>query len=402
MLPATIFIIKVKGKVIYLTQAISIYFLERRKKILIAPMNWGLGHAARDIPIVRELIKNNVEVILAADGRPLELLRKEFQGLKWLRLPGYDIKYSQKGNLALKLISQLPKFINSFISERRQLKKIISDEKIDTVISDNRYGLYSKKIYSIFITHQTGIMLPASLRWLESMLNKLNRKLIERFNECWIPDFEGENNLSGDLSHKYAKPDNAIFIGPLSRFSCRKAEQVYDVLVLLSGPEPQRTVLENILKEQISRLVNDPRNSSKVLMVRGATEGSTEINSLAENFSVVDFMATEQLNEVLLSCEVIISRPGYSTIMELASLGKEAILIPTPGQTEQEYLAEYFGRRKIFYNVAQKDFNLKHVIKVVKEFKGILPVCNSCVILNQRVDELLKIVGTLASKTTDK
>lgn len=194
-------------------------FLIQEKKILIAPLNWGLGHAARVIPIIRELLNLEAEVLMAADGRALEFLRKEFPQLNWIRLPGYDIRYQEKGSLTLQLLRQLPKIMVSFFAEQRQLEKIIQEERIDVVISDNRYGLFSKKIPCVFITHQTGIIVPKPFKWTEKIINRINHILISKFDACWIPDFEGENNLSGDLSHKYSKPPNAIFMGPLSRFS---------------------------------------------------------------------------------------------------------------------------------------------------------------------------------------
>ena len=326
-------------------------------------MNWGLGHAVRDVPIIRELIRKNAEVIIAADGRALQLLQKEFPSLKWIRLPGYDIKYKSRGSVFFQVFLQLPNIFFSFFSEREMLAKIIDEEKIDAVISDNRYGLYYKKIFSVFITHQTGIMLPKPLKWLESFLNKINRKQIEYFDECWIPDFESENNLSGDLSHKYHAPRNAYFIGPLSRFTYQEKEKVYDLLILLSGPECQRTVLENTLKEQALQLLNKTEYAmKKVLMVRGLPEGLQDIIATSKNFFSVDFMTTSQLEDALITSDYIIARSGYSSVMDIVALRKKAILIPTPGQTEQEYLAAYFKERKIFYSEEQGEFNLERAL----------------------------------------
>lgn len=335
-------------------------------------MNWGLGHATRDIPIIQQLLNRDFEVIIAADGRPLELLRKEFPQLKWIRLQGYDIRYHKKRSLTIQVLLQLPQFIRSFFNERSQLKKIIAEEKIDALISDNRYGLYSEKIPCIFITHQTGIIAPKSLKWLEPTMNRLNRRFIEKFDECWVPDAEGQMNLSGDLSHKYPMPVNAHFIGPLSRFSYRETQKQYDLLIVLSGPEPQRSVLEKLLEEEVQRFPDQPLNSDfKSLLVRGISEGSNQVRTISKNFSVVDFLTSEQLNEVMLASDIIFSRPGYSTIMDLAVIGKKAILIPTPGQTEQEYLAEYFKGKGIFYSEKQEGFELSRAMNELKKYSGI-------------------------------
>ncbi len=348
------------------------------KKILIAPMNWGLGHAARIVPIIYELVKLNVEVIIAADGRPLRLLRKEFPKLRWLRLPGYDIRYSTNNNFTMSIMLQLPMILYSFYFERKWLEKIIREEKIDAVISDNRYGLYSKKIYTVFITHQTGIMLPQPVKWMENILNQMNHFLIRKFDECWIPDFEGEENLSGDLSHKYPVPANAVFIGPLSRFSWQEEEKKFDVFVLLSGPEPQRTILEKILVTQLSSFSCSTSGIKlKILMIRGVPEGSEEMIEIEKNFFVIDYIGGEKLNNVMLASDLIISRPGYSTIMDLAALRKKAIFIPTAGQTEQEYLAHYLKERNIFYSEKQATFDLQRALAESQNYSGLLPIFNA-------------------------
>ncbi|MBK9731885.1 MAG: glycosyltransferase [Chitinophagaceae bacterium] len=346
------------------------------KKILVAPLNWGLGHAARCIPIIRELKNLGAEVIIAADGRALELLQKEFPELKCIRLPGSEIRYHEKGSLTLKLLLQLPQLIASVIKEHKQLKKIITEEEIDAVISDNRYGLYSKKIKSVLITHQTGIKLPKNIVWLESFINGINHYFMSKFDACWIPDFEGTDNLSGELSHKYPLPKNAIFIGPVSRFTCREEKKKYDLLLLLSGPEPQRTLLEKLLIEQLFQIETEfvHRNSNhplKVFLVRGMAEGSNQAVSISENFTQVDYLLTEALNTAILSSEIIISRPGYTTIMDLATLGSKAIFIPTPGQTEQEYLAEYFKRRGFFYSEGQEGLDVWRALEAATEYRGV-------------------------------
>ncbi|HUM46075.1 MAG TPA: glycosyltransferase family protein [Chitinophagales bacterium] len=343
-----------------------------RKKILVAPLNWGLGHATRVIPIIRELIIHEAEVIIAADGRALELLRKEFPLLKWIRLQGFEIQYDEKRSLPLQLMLQLPKFIRSIFAEQKQLDKIIDDERIHAVIADNCYGLHSKKIPCIFITHQTGIIVPKSIKWTATFLNRINHFLISKFDACWIPDFEGENNLSGALSHKYQLPGKASFIGPLSRFTFQESNKKYDLVIVLSGPEPQRTALERIVVEQVNHFIHQAENSSfMVLLVRGIPEGSNQVTVHELNFSQADYLPAEELNDAILSSKMILSRPGYSTVMDLATLGSKAIFIPTPGQTEQEYLAEYLMKKKIFYAENQQSFNLQRALYAGADYSGI-------------------------------
>lgn len=347
-------------------------------------MDWGLGHATRCIPVIKELWKQNAEVIIASDGRALDLLKQEFPQLKTLRLSGYKIIYHKNLSLPVSMFIQLPKIIRSVRNEHRELKKIISEYEIDAVISDNRYGLYSEKIPSVFITHQLRIIMPSFLKWMEGIIFRVNKSFIDKYTECWIPDNEGEMNLSGQLSHIQPQPKNIKFTGILSRCITKEvAQKKYDVLAVCSGPEPQRTVFEETLTKQLKKL------QLKSLIVSGVPERSVT-KEITPYLSVTSFMNTEELNDTLLSSDIVIARSGYSTIMDLAVLGKKAILIPTPGQTEQEYLADYFNERKIFYSESQCSFNLERALEQSKKHSGIK--WSGQQLLSQRVSELLEKV----------
>ncbi len=334
------------------------------KKILVAPLDWGLGHAARCIPVIRYLIEKKCEVVIGAEGRPLQLLQKEFPALDFAVMPGYSISYPKNGSMVLKMASQIPKILSGIKREQEQLKKIIKEKKIDAVISDNRFGLWSKEIPCVLITHQLMIKSPFG----EKFIHHLNAKYISKYAECWVPDFETKNNLSGDLSHEFPLPENTKFIGILSRFSASNEKRVLDsarndILIILSGPEPQRTVFEKIIIEQASFI------GKKILIVQGITE-KNERKKLSENVERVSHMTSDELQKEILASEVVLSRPGYSTVMDLAVLGKKAIFVPTPGQTEQEYLAEYFMKKKIAYSVSQRAFNLKTAIMESETYSG--------------------------------
>jgi len=334
-------------------------------KILIAPLEWGLGHAARCIPIVKYLLEKKCEVIIGADGRPLQLLQKEFPSHEFVVMPGYNISYPKNGSMALKIASQIPKILSGIKREHELLKKIIKEKNIDAVISDNRFGLWSKEIPCVFITHQLMVKSPFG----EKIIHRLNKNYISKYSECWIPDSSGEMNLSGDLSHKFPLPENAKFIGVLSRFETAShalpKEKKYNLLVILSGPEPQRTEIEKKVIEQIR--TNPP--TRKTLIVQGITENS-EHRKISENTEIVSHLTSDELQKIILDSEIIISRPGYSTVMDLAMLGKKAIFVPTPGQTEQEYLADHFSEKKIAYSVSQKRFDLKTALKESKKYTG--------------------------------
>lgn len=356
--------------------------MTKRKNILISPLDWGLGHAARCTVIIRELMSYDANIIIAADDRPLAFLKQEFPDLKFIKLKGYNISYQKSGSLKLKIISIIHRIILGIFNEHQSLKKIINDYQIDIVISDNRYGLWHKKTKNIFITHQILIKSPFRFKLFDYLLFKINNHLIKKFDECWIPDYDNEINLSGDLSHKYKLSSQSFFIGPLSRFSkpVENHEKKYDLMVILSGPEPQRSIFEKIiLKELIT-------SNLKTIMLKGKPELS-EIENI-KNIEIFNHMTTEELQYSIAASELILCRSGYSTIMDLSVFGKNAILVPTPGQTEQEYLADYYLNKKYYYSTPQKKFNLTESICKSKQYKGIL-LKNNFKILRERIFYLI-------------
>lgn len=277
----------------------------------------------------------------------------------------------------LTLLFQFPKILIRILLEHQQLKKIIKKHNIDVVISDNRFGLWCRSVKSIYITHQIMIKCPKHLVKLEKVLYKIHKWIINKYSECWIPDFEGTPNLSGDLSHKYAVPKNTIFIGPLSRISHANTNDIldFDVLFLLSGPEPQRTVFEEIITKSI---LNTDR---KIAIIRGITDQDKDLNV---SHYVINYANNNELEKTIRRSKLIISRSGYSTIMDLAAMSKKAVFIPTPGQTEQEYLAEYLFTEGHFYYMRQDEFSLETAITEAEKFAGIFAV-NDYDILTERI-----------------
>lgn len=353
-----------------------------KKRILICPLNWGLGHATRCIPVIRLLLEKNADVIIAADGRPLELLKKEFPQLEFIYLKGYNIRYPEKGSMILKIFFSAPKIFWGIYKEHLSVKKIVRTKKIDVIISDNRFGCWNKKIKSIFITHQLMIK---SL-FAEKLIRRLNLYFIKKYDECWLPDFSETENLSGELSHKYTLPKNTFFVGPLSRFNSIIAKEVRpkqsfnEIMVIISGPEPQRTIFEKLIQEQTKQ------TNLKALIVCGKTELEHK-KETAGNIEIVTHLKADEMQSAILNAEIIITRSGYSTVMDLATLGKKAIFIPTPGQTEQEYLAEYLMSKKIAYCVSQKQFNLSKALLESINYKGFEVI--------KKVNELEKRINLL-------
>ena len=331
--------------------------MKTKKRILVAPLNWGIGHATRCIPLINALISHNYEVVIAADGRPLHLLITEFPDLEIVRFSGYNIKYSKYVPMSVSMLLQLPKLLWNIKKEHETLNQIIDDYKIDGVISDNRFGLFTSKVPSIFITHQLQIQSP----YFSDEIRKFNYKYINKFDVCWIMDGEKEN-LAGSLSKPKLLPNNSLYIGAQSRFEKREEEKEYDFLAIVSGPEPQRTILE----KGLIKALKDREEKSIIVL------GKPELNTSEQlgNLTIKSHLNAKDLNTAILQSDLIICRPGYSTIMDLAKLGKKAIFIPTPGQTEQEYLVENFMQKGICFAQNQSDFDLEKAISESAKYNG--------------------------------
>jgi hypothetical protein len=335
--------------------------------------------------MIRMLAERGVEVILVADGRPYALLEKEFPGLTMIRMPGYLFSYPESGRMAMNMLTWTPSIFLGIYREHRLLQRLISELRPDAVISDNRFGLWSKAIPSVFMTHQVMVKAPPGLRFLEPLLYRINRAFINRYDECWIPDEEGPQNLSGDLGHLRRPPGHACYIGPQSRFRAIHTAPGrmpgHGFLALLSGPEPQRTRLEEILLSQLGDC------DTAGIVVRGIPE-KTEQQRIGEHHILYSHIETETLARLMQEAEVIISRPGYSTLMDLWALDKMAVFVPTPGQTEQEYLAEYHKDRGRFLFIRQEDFNLKQALRAAASLQ-VPPSAPHTDLLGPRIDALL-------------
>ncbi|SHG96540.1 glycosyltransferase [Winogradskyella jejuensis] len=314
------------------------------KRILVAPLHWGLGHATRCIPIIKALLQNDFEPIIASDGGALELLKKEFPKLKAFELPSYNITYPKNGNsFKWKFLKSLPHILKTIKLERAIINKLVKAEHIDGIISDNRFGVRHDDIPSVYITHQLNV-LSGKTTWFSS---KWHQKIVKKFDECWVPDFEYEPNFSGQLGHLKQKLGHLKYIGPLSRFKKEAIEKTIDTLVILSGPEPQRTKLE----KKLLVLLKDRKK--KVLFIRGIVESQQKITKLG-NIELYNYMTSDELEDAINSSELVISRSGYTTIMDLAKLEKKAVFIPTPGQFEQIYLAKELAKNLVIPYVSQE------------------------------------------------
>jgi len=336
--------------------------------ILISPLDWGLGHASRCIPVIYELIKAGHKVTIAGYGRSLILLRKEFPNLDSAELKGFSPSFSKTGKMVLHLFLLLPQFIGTIFHEHRNLKSLIQQKKFDIIISDNRYGLWNKQIKSILITHQVMVKTPAWLKFAEYPIYLVSRLMISRFDECWIPDYKESPGLSGDLPHKYPLPRNAKFIGPLSRFKqsesySEKESDDDKITAIISGPEPQRSIFEDLLIKQLLEL------KQPGIIVSGKPE-SVKKATPKGNLTLIPHLPTQEMSELINTSSLVICRSGYSSIMDLHALGSKALFIPTPGQTEQIYLAQLHQKAGTAMWRKQETLNLNADIKEALKYPG--------------------------------
>lgn len=312
-------------------------------KVLLAPLNWGLGHATRCIPLIRQYMAQGHEVVLGGDGESLLLLRKTFPQLRVIDLPSLELRYTDNAKQRGFYLRAIPALIRFTIADYYYLRQQLAIEHFDLVISDNRFGLFSRQTRCVYITHQLYVQLPKRLSLFQPLARALHACIYKRYNEVWVPDYADPiNNLAGALAHGKSFDLKAKYIGPLSRFENMESRFVspeprYTTLAILSGLEPQRTLFE---QELVARFKASPQ---PVLIVRGKIGGpatATHIGSV----TLLPHISDEELLPLLRQAEKIIVRSGYSTIMDLATLGllHKAEFHPTPGQSEQEYLATKF------------------------------------------------------------
>lgn len=357
-----------------------------KKRVLIAPMDWGLGHATRCIPLIRKLLAYNCDVVIAGSGQSLDMLREEFPELPAAFIAPYDPVYAASSSLVMKMAEQSIKFMLTIQKEHRQTQQLVRNHGIDIIISDNRFGCWAAGTHSVFLTHQLSIIMPRGVSWAKFLIDYLNHSHIRKFSECWIPDVPGDDSLSGMLS--IASGFKAKRIGWLSRFSPPArltGPKKYEVAAVLSGPEPQRRIIENTLLTQLKK------NNLRSVLVRGKQgRGRHNLNT---NVEVVDSAGTAELQGMMESSELILCRSGYSSLMDLIRLGSKAILIPTPGQTEQEYLASRMMEKGIAFSMDQQNFDIQPAMREAEKYQDFSKLNYDESLLDSAVRDLLGLVG---------
>jgi hypothetical protein len=317
--------------------------------ILISPLNWGFGHAGRMIPLALELKRRGCEIVFGADPQLLPLVEKELPGIRLIEIRGMRIRYSRILPQYVSIFLQLPLIVFSSIRENHSLRHLAQEIKPSVIISDNRFGFFHRDIFSVYVTHQLRIPFPPALRFMEPFAAWLHGMVIKRYHLCLVPDYPGHVNLSGRLSHDIKPAGNVHYMGPLSRFRIegedekRITPQQSQYCLILSGPEPQRSILMEKVKEAL-------QGRQLFIMSAEPVKESEETGDEVTFFIRPDPMT---MKNIIAESTRVIARSGYTSVMELTSLGKGAILIPTPGQPEQEYLGRYLHGRYGFITLTQ-------------------------------------------------
>ncbi|OGJ89795.1 MAG: hypothetical protein A2268_07380 [Candidatus Raymondbacteria bacterium RifOxyA12_full_50_37] len=333
------------------------------KRILVAPLDWGLGHATRCIPIIRLLLSRGHEVMVAGDTG---LLSETFPGLASFSLVRYNMTYAATPfGMALKFPAMVLRVLRKSRQEHRELEALIEKHRIDVVISDQRFGCYSAKARSIYLTHQLCVKMPNGFGFFEALVARSLRYAANRFHEVWVPDVPGQDNLTGDLTQKYPAPNHRRFIGVLSRFGTQApaigdGERI-DLLVMLSGPEPQRTMFER-------KVLSHLRAFSGAAIVLLGRPNTILAEKYPHNIQVFAHLPSADIERFIRGANAIVCRGGYTTIMDLVSLKKKALLVPTPGQSEQEYLCARLSRSSMFASMDQETFDLRKGMDMLQRY----------------------------------
>lgn len=330
--------------------------------VLLSPLDWGLGHTTRCIPLIRELIELNCEVIIACSPAQRALLEIEFQSLNFFVAPSSAPLYGKTRALTIiRLLWQAPKILTLVKRENRWLRRFLNTQPVDAIISDNRFGMYAPGIPCIFITHQLGIKTGLGAAF-DALARRMNYRFIKKFTACWIPDYDGERSMAGDLSKPTIQPKIKIIrIGGLSRFETCTGTSENTLLIILSGPEPQRTILEEKILDEL-KTYEEP-----TIFIRGLP-GNDAVPEVRNHIRLYNHVAAGQLNKLICAAKMVISRCGYTTVMDMLKLQKKCILIPTPGQAEQEYLARHLHNNHWAYSVTQNNFSLRSALQAAENF----------------------------------
>jgi UDP:flavonoid glycosyltransferase YjiC (YdhE family) len=337
--------------------------------VFVSPLNWGLGHATRDIPIIEELLQRGHEVTVGTSGNALALLQRECPDCNFIFFKDYPAPYSDSRFFLPTFIAGIPGLLRAIAQEKKRFEVILAENRFDLIISDNRMSVYSSKVPSYFISHQLRYSMPRYLYPFEVMTMPFNSFFHSKFVRVIVPDINpngGSNNLCGKLCRSNVNATNrrVYYAGILTSTKKMALERDLDFLAIASGPEPQRTRLEEIIMKQIQQLPGE-----KVVLL-GSPQKEYH-KKLDEHTTVHSYVSTEEKTQLMNRARFIIARSGYTTMMELAELEtRHGLFTPTPGQTEQEYLSRYYAREGWFLSRSQYKLKLAEDSEKAMQYRG--------------------------------
>ena len=345
------------------------------KHILVSPLSWGLGHATRDLPIIRDFLARGHHVTVAAEGRALALLKQEVPQCDFVELRDYPTPYSSGRYFVPKFLAMAPAMLAAIERETVNVRRLLRKQKFDLILSDNRFRVRSDGTPSFVISHQLRFMTPPSIHYMDTVTEFFNYLYLAPFDRVIVPDVaHPTENLSGRLSHqtRWLKPSGKVYYaGVMSSTARMNVPQDVDLFISVSGPEPQRTQLEQIILQRAPDVRAD-----RIVIALGKPE-TRETRRLNERITVHSFLDRAGQQEMLNRARLVVCRSGYTTVMELAELGKKALMIPTPGQTEQEYLGRYYAERGYFHSVSQYELDLERDVEKARQMTGVPFACDT-------------------------
>lgn len=320
------------------------------KKILAVALDWGLGHATRMIPLLRREQASGAELLLAPTPAQAVLWSAAFPDATFIEgIPEYNITFPERGALQWHLIKDWPRLQRVIREEHQFVQRIAKQHSVQGIISDNRYGAYVDGLSNQLVTHQLQLSLPW---WTRLPAQIVLHRLLLPFDQILVPDHDSGTTLSGALSHP-TRDARVRYIGPLSRFenmSVAKDMHTHQPLVvLISGPEPHRSRFEarmHCLAKQLK---------TPTVIVGGQPGKNSE--TIDCQVTIYPHLPDDALAALLCQAHLIVCRSGYSTLMDLQALGQKALLVPTPGQVEQIYLAQHFAAQFGWSLIKEENLN---------------------------------------------
>jgi len=338
------------------------------KKVLFGTSSWGLGHATRDLNLIRGLLSRGCEVTVVSTGGALRVLKGELgDSCHYLDWPDIPSSVARSSFLFyLKTTANVPRIMWIWHREKRRVAELLRQERFDLIVTDHRNGLVRSDVRSCFITHSPRYIAPWRDPFMEGIMEWFLARWFAPVYKILIPDDE-EGGMSGDMSHKirFTPREKLAYLGILSSAHRRDLPQDIDYFITISGPEPQRTMFADKVLSQVDKL------SGKIVIALGTPGGTAP--KLGNKIEIYPYLNRDKQEEMLNRAKLVICRSGYTTLMELAEIGRKALLIPTPGQSEQEYLAKTLRERGEFYSVRQNKLDLVRDTKIASTYSGHTP-----------------------------